>query len=84
MILIPCPHCGPREQTEFTYGGDAGVSRPGRPEDADDAAWIEYLYLRDNPKGEHVELWQHTFGCRQWLRVRRNVVNHEIVAEEET
>lgn len=82
MLLIPCPHCGLREQTEFTYGGDAGVSRPAAPEDADDAAWIEYLYLRDNNKGEHEELWQHTFGCRQWVRVRRNVVNHEIAAED--
>ena len=82
MLLTPCPHCGLREQTEFTYGGDAGVTRPAAPEDADDGAWIEYLYLRDNPKGEHEELWQHTFGCRQWVRVRRNVVSHEIVAED--
>ena len=82
MLLIPCPHCGLREQTEFSYGGDAGVSRPAAPEDADDATWIEYLYLRDNPKGEHTELWQLTFGCRQWVRVRRNVVSHEIVAKD--
>ncbi len=82
MLLIPCPHCGLRDQTEFTYGGDARVARPATPEDADDAAWIEYLYLRDNPKGGHEELWQHSFGCRQWLRVRRNVVSHEITVED--
>ena len=28
MILIPCPYCGPRAQTEFSYGGDASVVRP--------------------------------------------------------
>ena len=28
MILIPCPYCGPRAQTEFSYGGDASVARP--------------------------------------------------------
>jgi methylglutamate dehydrogenase subunit B len=28
MLLIPCPWCGPRNQIEFTYGGDASVRRP--------------------------------------------------------
>ena len=28
MMLIPCPWCGPRNQVEFTYGGDATVKRP--------------------------------------------------------
>jgi heterotetrameric sarcosine oxidase delta subunit len=78
MILIPCPYCGPRAQSEFSYGGDANVQRPDKPEDADDQAWIDYLYFRDNPKGGHVELWQHIHGCRRWLRVARDVVSHEV------
>ena len=78
MILIPCPHCGPRAQSEFSYGGDANVKRPEAPEDADDQTWIEYLYMRDNPKGGHAELWQHIHGCRRWLRVSRDVVSHEV------
>ena len=28
MLLIPCPWCGPRAQAEFTYGGDATLTRP--------------------------------------------------------
>ncbi|MBC7781148.1 MAG: sarcosine oxidase subunit delta [Proteobacteria bacterium] len=28
MLLIACPYCGPRDQTEFNYGGDASVRRP--------------------------------------------------------
>ena len=82
MLLIPCPHCGLRDQTEFSYCGDATVTRPATPEDADDAAWIEYLHMRDNPKGPHDELWQHVHGCRQLLRVGRDVTNHEIKAED--
>ncbi|MDP7546565.1 MAG: sarcosine oxidase subunit delta [Alphaproteobacteria bacterium] len=78
MLLIPCPHCGPRAQTEFSYGGDANAARPPAPEEADDGTWIDYLYLRDNPKGVHDELWQHIHGCRRWMRVRRDVVSHEI------
>jgi sarcosine oxidase delta subunit len=53
MMLIPCPHCGPRNQIEFTYGGDATLRRPAA--DAPEAAWIDYVYLRDNPCGPHDE-----------------------------
>ena len=78
MFLIPCPHCGPRAESEFSYGGDAKVSRPAVPEESNDETWIEYLYLRDNPKGGHEELWQHVHGCRRWLRVSRDVVSHAV------
>ncbi len=50
MQLFPCPFCGPRDETEFHYGGDAGNARPdgaGVPTDR----WADYLYLRSNPKG---------------------------------
>jgi methylglutamate dehydrogenase subunit B len=76
MLLIPCPWCGARAQVEFTYGGDATVERPGP--DAPIAAWVEFVYLRDNPAGWHDELWQHSAGCRQWFRVRRDTLTHEI------
>jgi len=48
MMLIPCPHCGPRPETEFVYGGDANVKRPDPA--APDAEWTDYIYFRDNPK----------------------------------
>jgi heterotetrameric sarcosine oxidase delta subunit len=80
MLLIPCPHCGPRDVTEFTYGGDANVRRPAAPGALSDAQWAEYIYLRDNPLGEHSELWQHAFGCRRWITVRRNTYTHDIYA----
>ena len=25
MLLIDCPHCGPRNEVEFRYGGEAHV-----------------------------------------------------------
>ena len=43
-------------------------------------AWVEAVYVRNNPKGEHLEFWQHTLACRRWLVVRRNTVNHDILA----
>jgi sarcosine oxidase subunit delta len=76
VLLISCPHCGARDQTEFAHGGDASVVRPAA--DAPLEAWFAYVYLRDNPAGPHVEYWQHVAGCRRWLRIRRDTVTHEI------
>ena len=78
MLLIPCPWCGPRNQVEFTYGGDATVTRP--VPDAPDAVWLHYVYVRANPAGPHDELWLHSAGCRQWFKVRRDTRTHEILA----
>lgn len=83
MLLIPCPWCGAREQSEFSYGGDASGSRP-RPDAPGDSgwseAWHEYVYLRSNPRGRHVEYWQHSSGCRRWFRLVRDTLTHEIAA----
>lgn len=79
MLTIPCPHCGTRDQTEFTYGGDASRARPDTSDPVDDAIWDRYLYLRDDPAGPHREYWHHTHGCRQWLTVTRDTVTNRIL-----
>jgi heterotetrameric sarcosine oxidase delta subunit len=68
MLLLPCPHCGPRDQAEFTWGGDAAVPCDG-----------EAHFLRDNPRGALVELWHHSTGCGAWFRVRRDTATHELL-----
>jgi methylglutamate dehydrogenase subunit B len=78
MLLIRCPWCGARDHTEFTYGGDGTLERPAA--DAPLAAWSDYVYLRDNPRGRHVELWHHGASCRRWIEVVRDTLTHEIVA----
>ena len=80
MLLIPCPHCGPRNETEFKYGGQAGIAYPADPDALTDAEWVEYLFLRDNPKGLVLERWVHTHGCRRWFNAARHTVTHEISA----
>jgi heterotetrameric sarcosine oxidase delta subunit len=82
MLLIPCPWCGPRDQVEFTYGGDATVTRPANPLAVPQAEWDDYVYLRENPRGPHAELWHHHAGCRAWLRVTRDTATHEILSAE--
>ena len=79
VLLIRCPWCGAREETEFAYGGDATVTRPD-PARADAKAWHDYVYVRANPKGPHHELWYHAAGCRRWLRVTRDTASHAILA----
>ena len=78
MLIIDCPHCGPRGHEEFSYAGDATVRRP--VEDAPLAAWIDFVYQRDNPRGAHRELWHHTQGCRAFVVVTRDTLTHEIAA----
>ena len=77
MIRIHCPHCGLRDQTEFTYGGDATRAYPGLDNEARDD-WNDYVFLRDNPRGRHAEFWHHVQGCRRWLRVQRDTLSHRI------
>ncbi|MEM6678817.1 MAG: sarcosine oxidase subunit delta [Pseudomonadota bacterium] len=80
MMLIHCPFCGPRDQSEFTYLGDASITYP--PLDAPYEAWCDAIFLRENPRGVAVELWQHTLGCRSFLKIVRNTLTHEILSVE--
>lgn len=78
MLRIRCPHCGVRDEPEFVFGGPAHVARPDPA--VDDAAWTQYLFARDNPRGMHYERWCHAFGCGRWFNVTRDTVTHEIHA----
>lgn len=78
MMQLQCPWCGLRPESEFSCGGTTAIVRPLL--NCSDDEWARYLFLRDNPKGEHAERWRHTFGCGQWFNVLRDTVNHEIRA----
>ena len=78
MLNIKCPYCGDRSQKEFAYGGDGTVVRPQLNQEVTDEKWDEFVYLRKSPRGKHIELWHHIAGCRQWFRVQRDTVTHEI------
>lgn len=80
MLLISCPWCGPRDEVEFGYGGEAHISRPKRPERLSDEQWGEYLFMRKNAKGAHRERWCHAAGCRRWFNVERDTVSHAIIS----
>ena len=48
MLLIACPYCGPREESEFRYGGE-GIALPA---EADDASAPESAAFRVTELGE--------------------------------
>ncbi|MBI4184108.1 MAG: sarcosine oxidase subunit delta [Proteobacteria bacterium] len=80
MLLIPCPWCGPRDESEFRYGGEAHIGAPANPGSLSDADWADYLFMRNNPKGWFRERWMHAQGCRRWFNAVRHTVSNEIAA----
>ncbi|KCV81757.1 sarcosine oxidase, delta subunit [Actibacterium atlanticum] len=82
-MLIPHPLLGLRDAQEFTVLGDASLlARPDPTRSDAEAAFCDYVFLRDNPKGVHRELWFHEQGDRSWLVVTRDTVTHEILSAE--
>ena len=77
MQRFDCPWCGPRDQSEFTYGREV-AKIPAL--DAPSAEWFAYVYERDNPAGPHAEWWHHNLGCRQWLVIVRDTVTHAVLS----
>lgn len=80
MILISCPNCGSRDETEFHYGGQAHVPYPEDPSALSDEEWGRYLFYRENTKGIFAERWVHSSGCRKWFNVLRDTVTYRIAA----
>jgi heterotetrameric sarcosine oxidase delta subunit len=74
-LLIPCPHCGQRPFTEFTFGGELRPIEADGPE-----ADFARVYLRENAAGLQRERWFHLLGCRRWLTITRDTVTNRIQA----
>ena len=80
MQLIECPWCGPREETEFHYGGQAHVPYPADPAALSDEEWAHYVFFRDNTKGRFAERWSHSHGCRRWFNAVRDTATYRFEA----
>lgn len=79
MQLIACPWCGPREEVEFHYGGQAHVAYPDDPAILSDEDWAQFVFFRDNPSGPFAERWSHAAGCRRWFNAIRDTRSHELL-----
>lgn len=76
-MRVTCPNCGDRDRREFYYTGDAVLLNRPAP-DAGEAAWDDYVHLRDNPAGATRELWYHDGGCGAWVVVTRDTRDHSM------
>ena len=79
MLLIDCPWCGPRDEIEFSYGGEAHRIRPAAPQALTDEEWAAFLFMRRNTRGARRERWVHSHGCRRWFNVERDTVTYAIL-----
>jgi sarcosine oxidase subunit delta len=64
-------------QTEFEYYCDDSLLTEVWGSEAVQQN-LDRVFLRSNHLGYHQEIWQHTHGCRGWLRVLRHNLTHEI------
>ena len=80
MLLINCPYCGRRPEIEFTYGGQAHLTRAPKPGELDDEAWTGYLYMRANTKGIFAERWRHARGCGRFFNALRDTTTDHFAA----
>jgi sarcosine oxidase subunit delta len=78
MQIFTCPFCGPRAESEFHYGDEAGNVRPDGA-DVPAERWANYLYMRANPKGRTREVWLH-MTCGEFFVMDRDSVSHEVNA----
>ncbi len=85
MLTIPCPFCGPRNESEFLHGGALKPTRPAHPGQLSDAEWVDYLIVPPNPIGPVREKWWHIRGCGRWIIIERNTLTHALstVAEHD-
>ena len=77
MLLIECPWCGCRDEIEFAYGGESGLTPPAI--NCSDKDWADYLYMRTNTRGIYRERWNHASGCRQWFEVVRDTTTNAVI-----
>ncbi len=77
MLILECPYCGvTADETELHAGGEAHLKRFG-PESGD-AEFEGYLFMRENPKGVHLERWRHSYGCGKWFHAARCTLTLEV------
>lgn len=84
MLLIHCPYCNETlPEAEFTYAGQAHISRAADPAAESDADWEAYLFIRENAKGPHYERWRHLHGCGRFFNAVRDTVSDKFLTTYE-
>jgi sarcosine oxidase subunit delta len=76
MKIMNCPLNGPRNISEFVWGGE--VKSMPDPTTCSDDEWAAYVFLEDNLAGVIREWWCHV-PTSYWFIAERNTVTDEII-----
>jgi len=68
-----------RPEIEFRHAGEGHIARAADPSQLSDTEWADFLYMRSNPKGLHIERWRHVHGCGRFFNAVRNTVTDKFV-----
>ena len=76
MKILHCPLNGPRNISEFLWGGEV-VGRPD-PAAASGAGWADYVFGAENARGVVREWWFHV-PTSYWFIAERDTGTDEIL-----
>ncbi len=76
MKIMHCPLNGPRNISEFTYGGE--LKTMPDPATCSDAEWADYVFNSDNIAGIVHEWWLHN-ASSYWFIAERHTVTDQII-----
>ncbi len=76
MKILNCPLNGPRNISEFAWGGE--VKAMPDPARCGDRAWADYVFLEANKAGVVREWWCH-LPTSFWFVAERNTVTDEVI-----
>lgn len=76
MKIMHCPLNGPRNVSEFVWGGE--VTEMPHPVSGSDRDWAEYVFMENNTKGVVQEWWLHA-PTSFWFIAERNTETDEII-----
>jgi sarcosine oxidase, subunit delta len=76
MKIMPCPLNGPRNISEFAYGGE--VEDMPDPATCSDEEWSDFVFFRNNAATVVREWWYHT-PTSYWFIAERDTRTDEIV-----
>jgi heterotetrameric sarcosine oxidase delta subunit len=74
-FVLSCPNCGPREVTDFGFGGELSA----RPQSSPSFRELNrYVYFHANVAGSQREWWVHRSGCGQWFVAERDTRTNDV------
>ena len=79
MQIFTCPFCGPRDEREFHFAGEAGKRRPDTTGPISDADWASYVHTQRNDMGRAREVWRH-LTCHELFIMERDTVSMDVLA----